>query len=93
MMLRWPCLLVTLIFMYILQENDMKKVAKMALKFDKKVKEIVSAIGAGVNLFKDLVGGKISFKEIINEFISALQELPGKVRNSNKLVYPVDNER
>jgi hypothetical protein len=48
------------------------------------VKEIVSAIGAGVNLFKDLVGGKISFKEIVNEFISALQELPGKVSNSNK---------
>jgi hypothetical protein len=70
--------------MYVLQENDMKKVAKMAVKFDKKVKEIVSAIGAGVNLFKDLVGGKISFKEIVNEFISALQELPGKVSNSNK---------
>ena len=81
MMLRWPCLHVTLIFMYILQENDMKKVSKMALQFDKKVKGIVSAIESGVKLFKDLVGGKISFKEIVNEFISALQELPGKVRN------------
>ena len=59
----------------------MKKVSKMALQFDKKVKGIVSAIESGVKLFKDLVGGKISFKEIVNEFISALQELPGKVRN------------
>ncbi|VDH91582.1 Hypothetical predicted protein [Mytilus galloprovincialis] len=63
----------------ILQENDMKKIAELATKFDKKVKEIVDAIETGVRLFKDLIGGKISIKDIVNEFIDALKELPGKV--------------
>ncbi|CAG2189963.1 unnamed protein product [Mytilus edulis] len=63
----------------ILQENDMKKIASLATQFDTKVKEIVDAIETGVQLFKDLIGGQISIKDIVNEFIDALKELPGKV--------------
>ncbi|CAG2251005.1 unnamed protein product [Mytilus edulis] len=63
----------------ILQENDMKKVAQLATQFDKKTGEIVKGVETGVQLFKDLIGGQISIKEIVNEFIDALQELPGKV--------------
>ncbi|VDI24688.1 Hypothetical predicted protein, partial [Mytilus galloprovincialis] len=63
----------------ILQENDMKKIAQLATQFDKKTGEIVKGVETGVQLFKDLIGGQISIKEIVNEFIDALQELPGKV--------------
>ncbi|CAG2209692.1 unnamed protein product [Mytilus edulis] len=62
----------------ILQENDMKKIIQLATQFDKKVKEIVDGIETGVRLFKDLIGGQISIKDIVNEFIDALKELPGK---------------
>ncbi|XP_052083536.1 uncharacterized protein LOC127720827 [Mytilus californianus] len=65
----------------ILQENDMKKIVQLATQFDKKVKEIVEGIATGVQMFKDLIGGQISMKEIVNEFIDALKELPVKVKD------------
>lgn len=70
----------------------MKKIAQLATQFDKKTGEIVKGVETGVQLFKDLIGGQISIKEIVNEFIDALQELPGKVSNVNELKNTIDHE-
>lgn len=61
------------------QENEMKKIANLTTQFDNKVKEIVEGIATGVQMFKDLIGGRISIKNIVNEFIDALHQLPVKV--------------
>ncbi|XP_021353372.1 uncharacterized protein LOC110450253 [Mizuhopecten yessoensis] len=63
----------------ILQEGEMKKIAKLAKNFDKSIKNIVNAVETGVNLFKDIIDGKFSIKDIVQSFVDALQELPGKV--------------
>ncbi|XP_052074034.1 uncharacterized protein LOC127711917 [Mytilus californianus] len=77
----------------------MQQIIELATKFDKKVMEIVNAIETGVKLFKDLIDGKINIKEIVDEFIDALKELPGKVwglrdkvANVMKMIGQLDEE-
>lgn len=59
----------------------MKKMVDLAKNFSKKIKEVVAGMREGVNMFKDLVSGRISIKDYIDELVSAIAELPSKVRN------------
>lgn len=58
----------------------MKKTIKLAKNFSKKIKQVVAGLKEGVNLFKDLVKGRISIKDYIDELVSAISDLPQKVR-------------
>ncbi|XP_062579219.1 uncharacterized protein LOC134241150, partial [Saccostrea cucullata] len=63
----------------ILQGNEMKKIADIALNFSKKLADIVNGIKSGVQLFKDLISGRLSLKKVIDDFVSAITSLPNKV--------------
>nr|XP_022327831.1 uncharacterized protein LOC111127102 [Crassostrea virginica] len=63
----------------ILQGNDMKKMIKLAANFSKKLKEISEGIKEGVQLFKDIISGKLNLKDIISELVHAIVTLPQKV--------------
>lgn len=58
----------------------MKKMIKLAKNFSKKIKQVVAGIKEGVELFKNLVKGKISIKDYVDELVSAISELPKKVK-------------
>lgn len=60
----------------------MKKIIDLATNFSRKIKEIVEGIKAGVELFKGLITGKISFKKMADDLIMALTLIPRKVRQS-----------
>ena len=49
------------------------------MRFDKVIKKIVSGIKKGIDLFMDVINGKISIKDIVNRLITALKGLPNKV--------------
>lgn len=57
----------------------MKKMIKLAANFSKKLKEISEGIKIGVQLFKDIISGKLNIKDVINELIHAISILPQKV--------------
>jgi len=57
----------------------MKKITDLAKQFSKIVKKIVKAVEDGVKLFRDVISGRLSIKDIVKTFVDALQELPGKV--------------
>lgn len=57
----------------------MKKIIKLAANFSKKLKEIVDGIKSGVQLFKDIISGRLNLKDIISELIHAIASLPQKV--------------
>ncbi|XP_062616045.1 uncharacterized protein LOC134277750 [Saccostrea cucullata] len=57
----------------------MKKIFKLAANFSRKLKEIVEGVKAGVQLFKDIISGKLNLKDIIADFIDAITHLPEKV--------------
>ncbi|XP_076116682.1 uncharacterized protein LOC143084161 [Mytilus galloprovincialis] len=63
----------------ILQENEMKKVGNMAKGFDGAIKGIVGGIKDGIDLFKQIISGKLSFKKMITDFVDALEDLPKTV--------------
>ncbi|VDI06315.1 Hypothetical predicted protein [Mytilus galloprovincialis] len=63
----------------ILQENEMKKVGNMAKGFDGAIKGIVGGIKDGIDLFKQIISGKLSFKQMITDFVEALENLPKTV--------------
>ena len=62
------------------QGNDMKKMVKLASNFSKKLKEISEGIKEGVQLFKDIISGRLNLKDIISELVHAIVTLPQKVR-------------
>ena len=64
------------------QVNDMKKMVKLASNFSKKLKEISEGIKEGVQLFKDIISGKLNLKDIISELVHAIVTLPRKVRTN-----------
>lgn len=57
----------------------MKKMIKLAANFSKKLKEISEGIKIGVQLFKDIISGRLNIKDVINELIQAISILPQKV--------------
>lgn len=57
----------------------MKKMIKLAANFSKKLKEISEGIKEGVQLFKDIISGRLNIKDVINELIHAISTLPQKV--------------
>ena len=57
----------------------MKKMIKLAKSFSKKIKEVVAGLKEAVQMFKDLVKGRISIKDYIDELVSAISDLPNKV--------------
>lgn len=57
----------------------MKKLANLAKRFDKVVKNIIGAVEDGVDLFRDIISGKLSIKDITQKFVDALEQLPQKV--------------
>ncbi|XP_052090897.1 uncharacterized protein LOC127727822 [Mytilus californianus] len=64
----------------IFQEGaDIKKILNMALRFDKVVKNIVGGIKKGINLFMDVISGRLSIKTIVQNLVKALKGLPAKV--------------
>ena len=65
---------------FFFQGNDMKKMIKLAANFSKKLKEISEGIKEGVQLFKDIISGKLNLKDIISELVHAIVTLPQKVR-------------
>lgn len=58
----------------------MKKVGNMAKGFDGAIKGIVGGIKDGIDLFKQIISGKLSFKKMITDFVDALENLPKTVR-------------
>lgn len=60
----------------------MKKMIKLAANFSKKLKEISEGIKIGVQLFKDIISGRLNIKDVINELIHAVSVLPQKVSAS-----------
>ena len=58
----------------------MKKMVKLAANFSKKLKEISEGIKEGVQLFKDIISGRLNLKDIISELVDAIATLPKKVR-------------
>lgn len=69
-------------FVFVFQGNEMKKIIDLATNFSRKIKEIVEGIKAGVELFKGLITGKISFKKMADDLVMALTLIPRKVRQS-----------
>jgi len=61
------------------QEGDSKQALKNALRFDKVIKNIAGGVKKGIDLFMDIINGKLSIKDIIKRLITALKELPLKV--------------
>lgn len=61
-----------------LQEGNGKELINMILRFDKVIKDIVTGIKKGINLFKEIISGK-GIKGIIDNLIEALKSLPEKV--------------
>lgn len=57
----------------------MKKMIKLAKSFSKKIKQVVAGLKEAVQMFKDLVKGRISIKDYIDELVSAISDLPNKV--------------
>lgn len=57
----------------------MKKLVNLAKRFDKVIKNIVGAVEDGVNLFRDIINGKLNIKDITQKFVDALEQLPQKV--------------
>ena len=72
--------LLQLLWVFFFQGNDMKKMIKLAANFSKKLKEISEGIKEGVQLFKDIISGKLNLKDIISELVHAIVTLPQKVR-------------
>lgn len=60
----------------------MKKMIKLAANFSKKLKEISEGIKIGVQLFKDIISGRLNINDVINELIHAISVLPQKVSTS-----------
>lgn len=60
----------------------MKKMVKLAANFSKKLKEISEGIKEGVQLFKDIISGRLNLKDIISELVHAVVTLPQKVRTN-----------
>lgn len=60
----------------------MKKMIKLAANFSKKLKDISEGIKIGVQLFKDIISGRLNIKDVINELIHAISVLPQKVSTS-----------
>ncbi|VDI70196.1 Hypothetical predicted protein [Mytilus galloprovincialis] len=58
---------------------DIKKILNMALRFDKVVKNIVGGIKKGIDLFMDIISGRLSIKTIVQNLVKALKGLPAKV--------------
>ena len=71
--------LLQLLWGFFSQGNDMKKMIKLAANFSKKLKEISEGIKEGVQLFKDIISGKLNLKDIISELVHAIVTLPQKV--------------
>lgn len=74
--------LLQLLWGFFFQGNDMKKMIKLAANFSKKLKEISEGIKEGVQLFKDIISGKLNLKDIISELVHAIVTLPQKVRTN-----------
>ena len=62
-----------------MQDGETKKTIKLAKQFDENVKKIISAIKDGVELFTDLINGRIDLKDIFDKLVDALNALPDKV--------------
>jgi hypothetical protein len=56
----------------------MKKIIELAKFFSTKLKEIVNGIKSGVQMFKSLISGNPNLKKIIDDFVSALTNIPNK---------------
>jgi hypothetical protein len=62
-----------------LQENEMKKIGGMAKGFGGAIKGIVQGIKDGIDLFKKIISGKLSIKQLVTDFVDALEQLPKTV--------------
>lgn len=63
------------------QENDMKNVGKRASGFGSIITNIVDPIRSAINLFKKIITGTLSIKNVFQNFVREFEELPLKVRN------------
>ena len=57
----------------------MKKIGKLAANFSNKLKEITRGIKEGVQLFKDIISGRLNLRDTISELVHAIVNLPHKV--------------
>ena len=62
-----------------LQENEMKKIGGMAKGFGGAIKGIVQGIKNGIDLFKQIISGELSIKQLVTKFVDALEQLPKTV--------------
>ncbi|KAL5015117.1 hypothetical protein ScPMuIL_009387 [Solemya velum] len=63
----------------ILQEFNPKEIEKKAKSFGNVIKDIISAVKKGIDLFREIINGDIVIQDIIKEFAAALEEMPAKV--------------
>ena len=51
----------------------------MAKGFGGAIKGIVQGIKNGIDLFKKIISGKLSIKQLVTDFVDALEQLPKTV--------------
>jgi len=56
-----------------------KEALKLVTTFTTVVKDVVGAIGRGVDAFKAILNTDYSLKEMVDDFITAFEEIPDKV--------------
>lgn len=61
------------------QEFEMKNVADMAEEFDKNIQGIISGLVVGVDMFRVIIAGPPTVRELAAEMSAALEDLPSKV--------------
>lgn len=57
----------------------MKKIIEMAINFSRKLGKIVGGIKKGIQLFKDLISGRLSLKKIVENIMLAFTSIPNRV--------------
>ncbi|VDI25865.1 Hypothetical predicted protein, partial [Mytilus galloprovincialis] len=63
------------------QENDMKNVGKRASGFGSIITNIVNPIRNAISLFKKIIKGTLSIKNVFQNFVKVFEELPLKIAN------------
>ena len=61
------------------QEFGTTSIKDIVNMWDNLIDKVVGNVKKGIELFRDLISGKIDFEQIITNFVTTLEQLPGKV--------------
>ncbi|XP_045156811.2 uncharacterized protein LOC123523186 [Mercenaria mercenaria] len=76
----------------IIQEGDLQRFVKLVRDFSNIVRKIVRSVKDGVEAFKSILDDDFSLKDIVDEFVTSVEELPKKVLSLGTKVRQILNK-